>query len=149
MGRAVYQGGGEEGVWGGQRWAEEKPAGGFHTLLVADVLPWNKVSEFNVRDRGSSNLAWFVHKVLQFETWWLRKQVMSQKLLLKKPSFVPVEGREKGIDGLVEEEEVRRFEAKTAQNCSTSASRTGAPLHCPPPEHIVGVELLDFEKISN
>ena len=43
VGRAVYRVGEEEVVWGGQRWAEEKPAGGFHTLLVVVALPWNKV----------------------------------------------------------------------------------------------------------
>ena len=42
--RAEYQAGGEEVVWVGQRWVQEMLAGGFHTLLSAVELPWNKVS---------------------------------------------------------------------------------------------------------
>ena len=62
--------------------------------------------------------------------------------------LLPEEAKGKGIEGLDEEEEARRFEAKTALNCSKSAAHTGAPPPCPPPEYIFRVELWDFEKID-
>jgi len=59
-----------------------------------------------------------------------------------------VEAIEKGIEVLDEEEGVGIFEAKMAQNCSTSFSYTGEQPPCPPPEHIGCVGLEKMKKLA-